>query len=589
MSIQFSGLGSGLPIQDWINSMIQNRSGRLNMYKEDKAGLQKARTSLNSIEAKFNSLKSAMEKITDANIARTLDIFEKRKVASSDDTIATATADTNSAIQKIKLEIESLATATTAQSLTEAGKLIDGTEIFTELADGEAKEGTFSFYVDGVKHEFTIEETDSLNNIVDDINNAGISGLEASVENGKFRLKTDDAQIANLTLGSSSDTSNFLNVMHMSTADAQSITEAPYDKVYESVDGVSKVNTEGKIISGEANLTGTFSGTYTFKIGGSEFTVDEDTTLQGLISKINNDDDAGVLISYDARENKFNLTSKEAGKTAINLEDTSGNFLEQIGLIASGGDALASQTLGENARVRINDSTELIEVNSNTITSDISGISGVTISLKDVSEAGEKITLDVNQDTEQLTNAVSDFVSKFNNIINEIDKETSKGEDLHGEYSLISLRNSIRTMVTDMVPGLSEYGSFSMIGISSGNVGTSVEEDTNTLEFDEDEFLKALEDNPAEVKALFVGDEEQGITGILQKLEETVENSVDPVSGYFSTREESYNTTISTLDNTIVREQERLDKMREQLTYKFNQMDQYISQMQQQQSALSLL
>lgn len=586
MSIQFSGVGSGLPVQEWIDAMMQAESTRLNKYYEDKDEAQKAKTTLNSVESKFTSLRFSLEKLTDANLAKTLDLFEKRKATSSDEDIATASAETNASVQKIDLSVESLATATSAKSLIEVGKVIDGSEKFTDLSNGEAEGGTFSIYVDGEKNEFTIEKEDTLNDIIADIN-ATIDGAEASIQDGKLQIKTDDAKITTLNFGSSSDTSNFLNVMNISTADAEAIDppDPTYEKIYTSTHSVSKVDMEGKIVSGDANLAGTFSGTYTFKIGGTEFTVNENTTLQGLMSKINNDDDAGVTISYDARENKLNLTAKEEGEIAINLEDTSGDFLEQVGLINSG-NSLDSQTLGDNAKVRINGS-DVIEVNSNTITSDMSGIAGVTINLNETTEVGDSISINVKQDTEQLTSAIQDFVTKFNSVINEVDAKTATDKDLHGEYSLISIRNSLRTMATDMVPGLSEYNSFSMVGISTGDVGKSVDEETNTLIFDKDKFLKALEDNPAEVKALLVGDKEAGITGVLQNLEAKVENVVEPVNGYFATREDSFNSSIASLDDAIAREQDRLDSRRDQLNYKFTQMDQYISQMQQQQSALA--
>jgi len=587
MSIQFSGLGSGLPVQEWVSAMIQAESTRLTRYEEEKTSTQNSRTALNSVEAKFSSLRSALEKITDANLASTLDLFERKTAASSDETIATATASNKSAVQKIDLEVKSLATSTTAQSISEIGQTIDGSETFTDLSNGDAESGTFSLYTDGVKHEITIEDTDTVNDIIADINT--ISGLEASVDSGKFVIKTDDAEITELKLGSNADTSNFLNVMHLSTADAEAIIDPTYEKSYSSTYSVSKVDTDATIVDGSANLNGTFSGTYTFKIGGSEFTVDSNTTIQDLISKINNDDDAGVVASFDYNENKFKLTATEAGETAINLEDTSGDFLEQVGLITAGGDSLSSQTLGSNAEVYLNGSTEVLEVNSNTITSDISGITGLTINLKDVTETGETISINVEQDTGALTSAVEDFVGKFNKMVNEIDKETKRSEDLAGEYSLTSLRNSLRTNATDMVSGLSEYNSFGMIGISTGDVGTSVDEETSTLEFDKDAFLKALQDNPSEVKALLVGDKEQGITGVLQQLESKVENAIDSTNGYFAAREDSMDATISSLDDAILREEERLENRREFLQNKFNQMDQYISQMQQQQSALAML
>lgn len=590
MAIQFSGIGSGLPVQEWIDAIISSESTRLNNLTTQKYDVQNSRTALNTVESKFSLLRSSIEELTDANLASVFDLFERKKATSSDDSIATASVSTNAAVQKIELEVKTLATSTTAQSSTTVGQLIEGSETFINLADGDAEEGTFSFYIDGVKQEFTIEEDDTLNDIVTDINNAGISGFEAGINAGKLEFKIDDAQITSFVAGSSSDTSNFLNVMNIATADPQVISDGIYDTLYTSTVDISKVDTGGTIVGNTANLSGTYSeSSYTFKIGGTEFTIDSNTTFQDLIGNINADEDAGVIASYDFRENKLKLTAQDPGEVAINLEDTSGDFLEQMGLITAGGDSISSQTLGKNAEVYINGSSTAVEVNSNTLTSDISGLSGVTISLKNVTEVGETISLNVEQDTDALTSAVEDFITKFNNTINEIDSKTASGKDLAGEYSLVSLRNSLRTMATDNVDGLSTYDSFAIIGISTGSVGTSIEEETKTLSLDKTKFLEALAENPDEVKTLLIGDSEAGITGILQTLESKVESALDPTNGYFTAREDSYDSQISDLDATIERETEKLETREDQLIRQFNQMDQYISQLQSQSSALSIL
>lgn len=596
MSMSFSGLGSGLPTSEWITALIQAESTRLSNYYTEKSATQTSRTTLSTVESKFSSLRSSVEKLTDAHLASSFDLFDKRKASSTDEDVATASVSTNAAVQKIDLKVETLATSTTAQSLSAIGQVIDGSEKFVDLAngdaevnmdDGDATDGTFSFYIDGIKHEFSINEDDTVNDIVDTINNAGISGLQAGIDSGNFEIKVDDAQISSFVMGSSGDSSNFLNVMNLSTATGEVIAEDPYDTVFRSTDTVSKVDTSQTILDGSANLSGTFGqSSYTFKIGGSEFTVDENMTMQDLISKINNDDEAGVIANFDFKDGTLNITAEDAGKTAINFEDTDGDFLVQMGLITAGGDSLSSQTLGNNAKVYINGAAESLEVNSNSITSDISGISGVTIDLKNVTETDETISINVEQDTDQLVSAVEDFVNKMNSVIKTVDTETSTGQELKGEYSLISLRNSLRMGVSDMVSGLSSYNSLGMIGISTGDIGTSIEEDTNAFEFDKDAFLEALQENPSEVKALLIGDNDLGVTGILQNLESKLESSLDPVNGYFAAREDSFDSQISTLDDTITREQERLDNREEYFTRKFNQMDQYISQMKQQQSSL---
>ncbi|NLF84412.1 MAG: flagellar filament capping protein FliD [Candidatus Gastranaerophilales bacterium] len=600
-TIQFSGLGSGLPTSDWVTAIINSEMSRLTKYQAQKASSQQAITSINSIESKFSSLRSAIERLTDSNLASTMDLFQRRKATSSDDAIATATATNSAVAQKIKLSVESLATSTVARSMTAIGKTIEGTDVFTSLpnaklnkTDSDATSGTFSLFVNGQKHEITIEKEDTLNDIIAKINdNEDLAGIEAGIDaNGNFEIKVDEDIVTDgFAMGASSDTSNFLNVMGLSTTGRTAEVDGDYDAVYRSVDPVSKVNIEGKILDGSANLTGTFDQeSYTFKIGGATFTVGQNTTFADLIGAINRDEDAGVIASYNAKDNKLVITAKEQGKTAIGFEDVEGDFLKQIGLISEAGNSLASQTLGQNAKVYINGSTEAVEVNSNTITADISGLTGVTINLKSVTkEEDGPITLDINQDTDELKSAVSSFVEKFNAIITEIDKKTKSGQELAGEYTLISLRNSLRTMVTDMVGGLSTYNSLGAIGITTGKVGTSVEASTNSLQFDEKKFLEALQENPSEVKALLIGDKSKGITGIFEKLEKKVETALDPTSGYFAARESSLNSSISTIDKAITREQERLDKREEYLTQQFNRMDQYISQMKSQFSSLGLI
>lgn len=588
MSIQFSGLGSGLPVDEWITALISAESTRLAAYKTKKSTVQTSKTALNTVESKFSMLRSSIEDLTDANLASAFDLFGRKKVTGSDDTVAGATVSNKASTQKIELRIEKLATASIAKSLTNVGQVITGTETFSSLANGEAKEGKFSMYVDGVKRDFTIQEDDTVNDIIDDINNAGITGLSAQVSNGKFQITYDNAQITNLKLGSSADTSNFLNVMNLSTADAAS--SGGTNMTFSSINQVNKIDTAGKIVGNTANLAGSFTeSSYKFKIGEAEFEIGSNHSLQDVINNINSEDDAGVTARYDAQLNKLIVTANDPGATAISLEDTSGDFLEQMGLISATGDSLASQTLGDNAVVYLNGSSTALEANSNTLTSDITGFTGVTINLKDVTEVGDTVTFNVEQDTEKLTTAVDDFVTKFNNLINDIDSKTSSGKDLSREYSLVTLKSTLRMAATSGVSGLSTYDSFGMIGISSGSIGKSVEEGTKTLQFDKEKFLEALQERPDEVKALLIGDKSKGITGILQTLETRVESALDPTNGYFAARESSMNTQISDIDKSVLRETERLEKKRKALTLQFNQMDQYITKMQQQGNALASL
>ncbi|OGI03715.1 MAG: hypothetical protein A2104_05555 [Candidatus Melainabacteria bacterium GWF2_32_7] len=597
MGITFSGVGSGLPVQDWITSLVQIKRVPVDNLYTKKDTLNSAKTALSTVGSKFTSLKTSLLKFTDANIASTMDIFNAKKATSSDAAIATVSAANTAITQKVSLKVESLATSTKASSTTAVSKTITGTELFTDIANKQGVEGTFSLYTDGIKNEFTIEETDTLDDIVKKINDEfdpntdgdySDNNVKASIADGKLEINYNNTAVTNLTLGSSSDTSNFFNIMQLSTA---ALTDnGDGTSSFTSISPINTINLSGAIIGNAANLDVSDVDPITegtFKIGKTEFTIDSTTTMSDLISKINKDADAGVSASFDSKENKLVLTSKTAGKTAINLENGTSNFLEKVGLVSAAGDSLTSQTLGNNAKIYINGSATALEANSNTVTGDISGITGLTINLKNTTEVGETIDINIDQDTDQISTALDDFITKFNAMTSTVDAQTAKDKTLHSEYSLVSLKNTFRSITTDRVSSLTDFDSLAMIGISTGAVGKAATNTSSTLTLDKDKLLNALQENPSEVKALLIGDSTTGTTGIFQKLQDKLTQVLDPVSGYFNVKEDSYNTMIANTDKSITRGEERITAYKALITKQFSQMDQYISQMQQSSQALS--
>lgn len=612
--ITFSGVGSGLPVDEWIQQLYASEKAHtVDTLYTKKSTLSSTKTNLSSIESAFRSLKTAVQKFTDSSLASSFDIFASRTAVSSNTAVATVTADNNTPVQSVSLSVESLATSTKATSAYLSGS-ITGSELFTAVAnkqgtltskheDGTAY-GKFSIYVNGSKKEISIEKTDTLDNIAKKINDSfdlnsdgdySDNNVTASIADGKFSINYNNAAVTNLTLGSSSDTTNFFNIMQLSTASA--VNNNNGTSSFTSLSNISKINLSGKIIGNEANLNvdeldPITAGTV--KIGGAEFTVDENTTLSSLMSKINSSTDAGVRAQIDTKTNKLVLISKTEGKTAVNLEDGTSNFLTKIGLITAGGDSIASQTLGTNARVYINGSTTALEVNSNKLTGDVSGISGVTINLKKTTAVtgnntttDEPININVDQNSDQITGAVNDFISKYNTLVSDVNTKTAKDQALHGEYTLVNIKNSLRTMTLNRVSGLSDYDNLAIIGISTGAVGKSASNTSNNLQLDSKKLLDALQKNPAEVKALFVGDSTTGVKGVFQKLEDKLESILDPVNGYFESRSNSIDASIATNDKAITKGENRLAAYKTLITRQFSSMDSYINQMQQQSQSLS--
>jgi len=595
--ISFSGSGSGLPVQDWIDALVATQRTPVDNLYTKKQTYNDSLSALNVVESKFSSLKSSVTKLTDANLATSFDLFNARTATSSDTSVATVSASNTATVQNVSLKVESLATATKAASTAAVSKTMSGSELFTSIADKQGVVGTFGIYVNGSKNSLTIESTDTIENIVKKINDkfdAESDGdytdnaVTASIVDGKLKITYDKSQVNTLTLGSSSDTSNFFNIMQLSTA-------APVDNgdgtaSFSSYAPINTINLTGKIIGNTANLNVSDADPITagtFTIGKKEFTITKDTTLSDLISKINREADSGVTASYNSKENKIILTSKTAGKTAINLENGTSNFLTKVGLVSSSGDSLASQTLGNNAKVYINGATNALEVNSNTIKGDVSGITGLTINLKQVTKDDQVVNIGIDQDTDKLSSALTDFIGSFNAMVSTVNAQTAKGQTLHGEYTLLNLKNSFRSMVTDRVSGIDYFNNLSQIGISTGAAGKSVSDTSSTLVLDKDKLLAALEKDPQGVKELLVGNAATGVTGIMQKLQRKINSVTDPVDGYFTSKEDSINTLIANTDKSITRGEERITAYKTLITNQFNQMDQYIAKMQQQSSSIS--
>jgi flagellar hook-associated protein 2 len=240
-----------------------------------------------------------------------------------------------------------------------------------------------------------------------------------------------------------------------------------------------------------------------------------------------------------------------------------------------------AQQLGKNAMLTINGTS--ITSTSNTITSDISRISDVTIELKGVTtpdESGSTKTtrLEVGQDTSGLVDAVKGFVDAYNSMMAKVELVTGNGGDLDGETSLTSITRTLRNYVTS--GNSSNGGAFkhlAQIGISTGKAdGSSLSDDISSLKFDEAAFKKALEEDPASVEAILAGED-----GILSMMENTVEMSLKATTGFFDIKDKTLTSDISKMQDKITKQNKKVETYRTQLENKFANMELMIAQMQQ--------
>ena len=594
--ITFSGLASGMDTSSWINALVSIKQKSVTKLQNSKSTVETSSNVLSTIKSKVTTLRSSIEKFTDAKFGSSFDLFSKNKVTTSKDSVVTANVTADAAKQNFDVIVNKLATATKATSNLGSSALVNGDTKFADLAGGKAKTGSLSLYVDGEKKEITIDEEDTVDDILNKIVDAGgttetrsdswpyqiieTKNINATVQDGKIVISGNNGK--EVVLGASSDESNFVKVMGLvKDTDTGS---------YESSSKISSVNTSSKIMEAFSGLE---AGT--FKIGNAEFTIDENTTIKGLISKINSSEDAGVSAYWDASQSELVLTSKTEGAFNINIEKGSSNFTDMFGFTETknGVTKLKDQQLGDYAELTINGTTLISS--SNTVTSEISGIEGLTLTLNSVSKADESGTINpstvkVEQDSDALLDAAKSFITAYNEAISNIDDNISYGDALYGDSALTSLRTNLRRTATASIDD-GTMKLLSDIGITTGKANNSTSTTgVNTLQIDEDKFKEALAKNPEAVKSLLVGDNKGTSTsgGVMNKLEKIVEDSLDVSTGYFDAKSKSLSSKMKSLENSITSAQSRVDAYKARLEKQFSNMEQIISSIQSSYSQLNI-
>ncbi len=591
MSATITGLGSGFDIDGWVTSLVSAKKESTVTPLETKlTTLNNKSSAVSGLKSKCSTLLTALQTFTKTMYDSTSDMWANTSITSSDSAYATATSKGNVAAASVDLKIEQIATSTKATSNKSLG-IVSSSDVkntkFTSLANGQAKEGDFSMFVDGKEYKVTIDADDTVKDVMNKIYDATNGKVQASVNsNGYFSLETYKRsyggwrvdESANLSLGTSADTSNFASALKMT------------DKVgthgYKSAYAISTISTNASISSDESGLRGVkfydengqeaSSGTIT--INGVDFNIDQNTSLNDLIAKINGNSDANVQASYDSLTNKLILTSSETGENNISLSETGTNLLNVLGLteIKSNGDevlASNSQELGKNAILYVN-GNKVIST-SNTITGESSGISNLSVTIKKptsdyTSDSNDptSVTLDIEPDYSAVETALNTFVTAYNDVISTIKTTTTSSGTIGSDSTLRNFASTLKSIVSGANENDGAYKILSQIGISTSTT------DISNLSIDSTKLKEALKENTYSVKQLLSdGYTAQADTGIFDQMAEALNTILDSEKGYFSSFSDSIDTQISNLNSKIETANKRLTTYQTQIKNKFNKMD----------------
>lgn len=571
MAISFSGLASGLDTSSWVEAFVSVKQKDITKFQKQLTESQSTKAALTTTRSAVSNLRSAIEKLTDAKFGGVFDLFGKSNAVSSNDEVFTATVGTNARRQSYDINVQQLATYTKATSRNSASSVADDS---TSLKSLGITKGTLTAYVNGVKNTFSIGESDTIGDLKTVFADAGIA-LNVE-EDGVMTFSAVNPEDT-IHIGTTTDTSNLVSLVGL---------ERQEDGSYASTNSVYKATTATKLTSEDSGFNQTITAG-TFTIGNAEFNINGETTLSSLISAINENEDAQAYVFWDDATGKLSITSTKEGASFINIEAGTSNFTDVMGLTESEWDEdgnlvstkmyTDAQELGQNAIFSVNGT--VMTSTSNTVTEDVTRMEGVTLNLKRANtEDDGKTTLNVTQDTSGLKEALNNFVTAYNDMFSQIDTVTANGAELHGESSLTSLKNTIRSYANgsnDMNGGV--YKLLSEIGISTAQADSNnLSADTNALAFDEEKFIKALEENPESVKALLSGE-----NGIFSMMEDTVEQSLKAASGFFDIKTSTLDADIKKTEEKITKKNTSIATYKAQLEKKFQAMENMIAQMQQ--------
>lgn len=316
------------------------------------------------------------------------------------------------------------------------------------------------------------------------------------------------------------------------------------------------------------------------------FTVDGETTdlnlvgynsLESLAQLINDDvDGVSASIINDGSESgayRLVISGEEAGSAGAFTVDASG---------LSGGTTplLSTSQPATDAEIEVDGITVIATSNNS---DEI--ISGLTINLLDISvdpdaptPLDKTIHVTVGIDTEGVAENVKSFVDAYNDLFSFIEDQKGAEGDLRNNPTLNSVAGRIENIFTSSLEGgLGDITHFSQIGISRSSGGRQ-------LDWNEDEFTDALEDDFSGVRDLFI--EREGNLGKTYLIDTAIENMTDSIDGLFKISTDSLNTKIDYAEKGIERYERSVETYQTTLERKFTAMEMMVSQLQAQGSYL---
>jgi flagellar hook-associated protein 2 len=551
-AIQLAGLASGIDWTTLVNELVAAERAPETQMENQQATLQQENSAWQTIGTDLTTFQGSLSTVLGANF------FDSRTTSVSDPTAATATADGTAALGTYQFAVTQLASDASQQGAKVTPNPLSPTANVSGVVLGTAGFATTptagTFTVNG--QTITIANTDTLQSVFDKISSATGGAVTASYNPASGT--TGDTITLNssspIVLGTATDTSNFLQVAKLYNNGTGIVTSAY------ALGGINlSTNMTGSNLS--TAITDGGSGAGAFTINGVTINFDSSTdSINDVLSRINSSA-AGVTATYDSINDRFTLTNKTAGDVGISLADVTGNFLAATGL--SGG----ALQRGNNLQYSINGGGTLTS-QSNTITADSSGLTGLTVNVQSASP----FSVTVGSDTSTISSAITSLVNNFNSLENYLSSQTSvtpnssggvTASTLSGDSNAKGLAEDLRDIINATLPQLSgTVESLNDLGIVSNSKDDTLSiSSTSTLN-------TAIANNLSAVATLFT----DPTNGIATKLNTYVTAAL-ATSGTITTSENALTTQSTDITNSISTLETKISNDQANLTNEFVAME----------------
>jgi len=431
-----------------------------------------------------------------------------------------------------------------------------GTTIASLPTSSPVKAGTIT--INGA--QITIAATDSLEAVFNNIYTATGGAVTASYDHTTDKVSFNSS--SEIVLGSATDSSNLLSALQLFNNGTAAIS---------SSNSLGAVNTKLTLANSRLSQAITAvdgSGNGTFAINGVNiaYNINSDS-MTDVISRINASA-AGVTASYDTTSDRMVLINKTTGDTGFGLSEAAGGFISATGLSMSS--VGAATTRGKNAQFSINGGATISSM-SNTLGSDVTGITGLTVQA--TTESAQTIT--IAADTASMKTAIQNFVDKYNIVQSAIETQTSvsvtngtvNASTLSNNHEVDNWSSALRSKAFASVSGLSgTIKRLADMGIDFS--GTS----TQLVVRDSSKLDNALANNPNDVAAFF----NTTSTGFAANMDAYLSTLLDSngtgTNSILMSMENTLTSQNSNIDTQIAQIQRQLDAEKARMTTSFQAM-----------------